>query len=233
MSKLSVGVLLLIGASAAAFVAVRLTAPHATAHSTVVGSTVVRVSQVETRAASVSWPQTGGAQVDPMAAAPFPYETTLSDLRERLGLTEDQGAQLRGLYERQWEAIKNVVRSGRVSPEVANDSLEADARGFLSDDQMKKFVDYRREGATQARAASLKVADTTAHQYQAVLGLSDVQVQKLAHAFFELYTGPWQAGDTMSQRLDEKTRSFLSPDQRNRLMAVLSGKTQGGAPTSL
>lgn len=231
MSKLSVGVLLLIGASSAAFVAVRVGGPHANTHLSL-GTTDVQAAQGEPRAVPISWPPPA-AQADPFASAPFPFEATLSDLRGRLGLTEDQSARLRSLYERQWEATKNAVRSGRVGPEVANDALEADARGFLSDDQMKKFVDYRADKEAQARVDGHKVADASAHQYQAPLGLSDAQEQKMAQAFYELYTGPWKTGDTISERMDEKTRSILSADQRNRLKAMLSGNMQGGGPKSM
>jgi len=161
-----------------------------------------------------------GATPDPFADVPMPFESNVAELRDLLGLTDEQTAQLRGLYEQQWERTKEGARSGKVSAEAAHQSFEDQARRFLSAEQSLKLTEYVQK---KQAGGGRKAAEAQAEQMRAALGLDDDQVPRVADALFALYSAP--AGSVGSgaavDMVSDALRPVLTQSQMERFVALM------------
>ena len=145
-------------------------------------------------------------QPDPWTAAPAALDSTMAELRSLLSLSDEQTVRLQGLYEKQLEAAKEIMRSGRV-PAISEDpTLEKQTRSFLSEEQSRKFAEYLK---SKAEVDGRKIADTQAEQFKAPLGLRDEQVPLVADALYRLYSAP--AGSVAAGALTDKMSDLLQP----------------------
>ena len=166
-----------------------------------------------------------------LVAAPFPFDAQIADLTKQLGLDAAQIAQLRQVYERYWEAAKQLAAGGPAPAAGAAGPLTADAAAFLSPEQLRRLreIEQHREEVEVPR-----MAEDQAKAMAQALALSAEQTRRTADALAAMYRTPGPAADTTLAPVDhikQKLRPILNNEQWATLVASLADHDRPATPT--
>ena len=158
-----------------------------------------------------------------LAAAPFPFDAQIADLTKQLALDANQTGKLRQVYERYWQAAKQLAALGTAPAAGATGPLSVDAAAFLSPEQLRRLqqIEDHHEEVEVPR-----MAEDHAKAMAQALGLSAEQTRRAADALAAMYRapGPAAAADKLPpvDHLKQTLRPILNDEQWATLVASLA-----------
>lgn len=175
------------------------------------------------------------AAADPSESGEHPR---LDHLKEALGLTDDQVAQIMQIMETTRQSIRSVqqqVRAGTLTRDQAREQIKtlheqqrAQSEAVLTAEQQAKFAALRTEHDRQFNLERLKhffnLTDDQVSQIEGIMQATWTQVQEIKHQVEAGTLTPDQAREqilTLHQTERTQIDSVLTQEQRDRLAAIL------------